>query len=430
MEILIIFLLTVLNGVLAMSEIAVVSARKARLQQQADDGNASAVTALEMAENPNRFLSTVQIGITLIGIIAGTLGGATVADDVAAFYAQVDFLEPYSGVLGAASIIALTTYLSLVVGELVPKRLGIQNPERVAMLVSPTMQRLSVLTSPLVWFLSLSTEGVLRLLGVRDSDEASITEEEIQVLMEEGLRSGVFAQIEHEVVAGVFRFDELHVSALMTPRVEITWININDDLDAVRETIAEHAYSRYPLCDGTPDKVIGILFAKDLLLHCLDNSPIELSKIARRPMFIPESLPAARALDRLRGKDDPMAIVIGEHGGTEGILTINDLVEAVMGDIDEPDVIRREDGSLLIDGLMPIEEFKAILDIKELPQEEDRVYQTLAGFIVTMLGDIPSVAEHFTWGGYSFEVLDMDGKRIDKVMVSPVSKPPQEQENG
>lgn len=417
-EIVIIFGLTVLNGLLAMSELAVVSARRARLQAEVEMGSKTARTALELSENPNRFLSTVQIGISLIGILAGAFGGATVADDLSRQLGKIDFLAPYSDVLGFGLIVLLTTYLSLVVGELVPKRLAMVNPERAASLVAPVMQVMSRLAYPLVWFLSLSTDVVLRLLGIDASETSQVSEEEINIMLGEGEEAGVFKAAERRMVEGVFRLDDLRVDALMTPRTEMLWLNIHASQDELSARIADGYHTRYPVCDGEPDQLLGIVRTKDILRLTLAGSPLALSSIVRQVVEVPYSLPASDLLEVFRGKEDHFAVVIGEHGGVDGVITMNDLVEAVMGDIDEPDYVQRDDGSWLIDGLIPIEEVKDLLDIKEMPDETD--YQTLGGFVIYKLGRVPQAADRFEWQGLRFEVIDMDGHRVDKVLVSRV----------
>lgn len=420
MELLVIFLLTVLNGMLAMSEIAVVSARRARLQQQVEDGHASARTALELAESPNRFLATVQIGITLIGILAGAFGGATVANDLADQIAHVEALRPYSQALGVLGIVLATTYLSLVVGELVPKRLGMRSPERIAMLVAPFMKRLSVIAHPLVWLLSISTDGVLRLLGVKPSDEPPVTEEEINVMIEEGLRAGVFDKAELEMVEGIFRLDDMRAEALMIPRTEMVWLDADDTADDIRAKVEQDYFSQYPVCEGDPDTVLGIVHAKDLLRRSLANEPIHLRELVQPALFVPESTPTSTILQQFKASQNSFAFIIGEHGGVEGLMTVTDVLESIVGEFTEPEAVRREDGSWLVDGAMAIEEFMDLLDIKELPHEEDNLYHTVAGFILAHLGRIPTAAEHFVWGDWHFEVVDMDGKRIDKVLVRAV----------
>jgi putative hemolysin len=417
MEIVIILILIVLNGVLAMSEIAVVSARRARLKQLVVEGSRSAHSALNLAENPNRFLSTVQIGITATGILAGAFGGATVAGDVSQRLQTVPLLAPYSEALGVGLVVLVTTYLSLVIGELVPKRLAIHSPERIAQLVAGPMQTLSLLAYPLVWFLSLSTDAVLRLLGIRPSTEPVVTEEEITVMLREGAQAGIFDTTEQEMVAGIFRLDDMRANGLMTPRTEMIWLDADDTADVIRQKIIEGDHACFPVCEGSPDHVLGIVRAKDMLRRSLIGGSLDLRTMIEPVLFIPESALAADILEAFRGESVHMAMVLGEHSGIEGLVTMHDILEAVVGDIEEPDAVRRDDGSWLIDGRMPVEEFKDKLGIRLLPDEDKNLYQTLAGFIITYQGRIPRVAEHFDWEQYTFEVVDMDGNRVDRVLV-------------
>lgn len=416
MELLIILFFTLINGILAMSEAAIISSRKARLTQHADMGHNGAKIALELSENPNRFLSTVQIGITLIGILAGAFGGATIAKDFGAQLAQIEFLRPYSDALAVFLVVLLTTYLSLIIGELVPKRIAIQNPERIAGIVAPPMRFLSRIAYPLVWFLSLSTDLMLRVLGIKDNDNNAVTEEEIQVMIGEGTLAGVFDQTEQELVVSVFRLDDISVSAIMTPRRDMAILDVHDTHDDLLNRIHTAQYARYPVSDGTSENIIGVVYASEVLLHIARKSHFNLKALSHPPVFIPESTMAIEALTIFRKHKEEFGFVIGEDGAIEGIITLNDILEVVVGDVDdEPDVVMRHDGSYLIDGAMPIEAFKDMFDIDELPTE-DR-YTTLAGFITLQLGKIPSAGDSFVWGGYRFEVMDMDGHRVDKILV-------------
>lgn len=419
MDILIVFLLALVNGVLAMSELAVVSARQARLQANLEDGKPGAGAALELAQDPNRFLSTVQIGISLIGVLAGAFGGATLADDAGQLVGRISFLEPYQNALGFTLVVIFTTYLSLVFGELVPKRLALRTPERIAMLIAPPMRLLSRVTYPLVVILSASTEAILRLLGVHDSGTPTVTEAEIQVMLNEGIKHGVFDVTEQEMISGVFRLDDLRVSALMTPRTEMIWMDMNDSLESILNIINDHDFRFYPLMDSEPDAVIGIVKMRDILRRTVSNQPFTLREIAKPPFYIPEGTTADVALNRFRRERQHMALVLGEHGGVEGLLTVDDVLEAIVGDLDTPDAIQREDGTWLIDGLMPVAEFKALFDLRDdLPDEAEGLYQTLGGFFMYQFGEIPKASDHITWSGLRFEVVDMDGRRIDKLLVS------------
>ncbi len=418
MEILIILLLTVVNGLLSMSEIAIVSARKVRLDQMARAGSSGARQALELSLSPNRFLATVQIGITLVGVLQGAFAGAALAHPVAGILARIEFLQPVSEVLGLFLVVALTTYLSLVVGELVPKRLGMQNPERIAVWVAPAMNRLSKISAPIVHLLSLSTDGLLRLIRVSDSVEPPVTDEEIYSLIDQGVKAGVFEANERSLVASVMGLDDRNVASLMTPRMEIEWIDLDAPIEESIALIGNSQHSRFPAAVGSLDTVVGIVRSKDLLDLLLKKQPVEFNNCIREPLFVPESATAAHALALFKQSGNHMALVISEYGGVEGLITLNNLVDQIIGVTDQPGATQRVDGSWLLDGLLPIDKVKSILDVKALPEEEEGHYQTLGGFVMTYLGSVPKVADQFALGGLHFEVVDMDGRRVDKVLVT------------
>lgn len=421
-EILLIFLLLVLNGVFAMSEIAVISARRTRLQQLAEEGNKSAATALELASHPDRFLSTVQIGITLIGIMAGAFGGAALAEDIVPIFDNLPFLRPYSEALAVGLVVLATTYFSLVIGELVPKRLALLQPERIASLVAPSMRRLSRLASPAVKILTISTGAVLRLLGVRSTMEQPVTEEEIKSLVAQGAKAGMIEEAERDIVESVFRLGDRQVDELMTPRTAVIWLDINDPPEIIEQEIITSNHSRFPVCDGELDEVLGVVLGKDLLVRKLQDQPLDLRPLLQRPLMVPESLPALRLLERFKQTGMHLALIIDEYGGVEGLVTINDILEAIVGDVpdlnepEEPLAVKREDGSWLIDGLIPIREFEDMLHVDTFADEGD--FLTLGGFVLDQLGRIPMAGDHFNWGQMRFEIVDMDGHRIDKVLVS------------
>jgi putative hemolysin len=421
MEILIILLLIIVNGIFAMSEIAVVSARKARLQRWASEGSAKARSALELANEPNHFLSTVQVGITLVGVLVGAFGQATIAQQLTTLLHRIPWLAPYSHLVGLGIVVLGITYLSLVVGELVPKRLGLQNAERIASEVAIPMGVLSVIAFPVVRLLSLSTDAVLWVLGARPPDEPPVTEEEIKVLIEEGAQAGVFEEAEQDMLTGVFRLNDRRVNALMTPRTEIVWLDPNDELDEIRDEITGSGFSRFPVCQESLDNVLGVAQVKDILARHMACEPIDLRSLLHQPLYVPESAPASSVLELFKETGMPLALVVNEFGGLEGLVTTNDLLEQIVGDVDldRPQVVQREDGSWLLDGMLSVDEFKELFQTGELPGEGKGRYQTLGGFVMTHLGRVPSVTDHFHWGGLRFEVVDMDGKRVDKVMVKP-----------
>ena len=422
-EILFILLLLVANGVFAMSEIAIVSSRKSRLEQRARAGNVKAQAALELANSPDRFLSTVQIGITLVGILAGAFGGATIAEQLGAQINKIPALAPYGEAIGLVTVVLAITYLSLIIGELVPKRLALNNPEGVASAVARPMRGLSRIASPVVNLLSTSTAVTLKLLRARPSAEPPVTEEEIKVLMEQGAKAGVFEKTESELIASVFRLDDRRVSALMTPRQEIVWLDADATEDAIKRKVMESNYSRFPVAKGSLDDVHGVVKAKDLLGRCLAGEQLELRALIRKPLFVPEGRSALQVLELFKRAHTHIALVIDEYGAVEGLVTMNDVLEAIVGAMPstggtEICAVKRDDGSWLLDGAMPIVEFKEIFPA--LMRGEDRGrYETLAGFVLTRLGRVPKTADHFEWHGLRFEIVDMDRNRIDKVLVTP-----------
>jgi putative hemolysin len=427
-EILIIFLLIVLNGVFALSEIAVVSSKKPRLQQRANEGDLRAKRALELAANPNLFLSTVQVGITLIGVLAGAVGGATLGDQLAPIIAQIPLLEPYATSLALFIVVLLITYLSIVLGELVPKRIGLQNPERLAASLSGLMLFISRIFKPLVWFLTKSSDIVLRLLGQKPSIESPVTEEEILVQIDQGTQAGVIEETEQDMVEGVFRMHERRVFSLMTPRSEIVWLDVKDSPQEIQKVIEESMFSRFPVCEDSLDNVLGIIKARDLLLESLHGEPLALKRNLQQIKYIPETAFASRALELFKTGAAEMLLIVDEFGSVQGILTINDILEEIVGDLEigEPQATQRQDGSWLLDGMLSIEDFKEIFNIRRIPDEDE--YETLGGFIMTSLGRVPKPADRFEWTVYRFEVMDMDGNRVDKVLVTviPPTTPPEQ----
>ena len=422
-EITFILVLVLLNGVFAMSELAVVSSRRARLQEHANQGSTGARVALELSEQPDQFLSTVQVGITLVGVLAGAFGGATLASLLSEQFAQVSFLAPQRDALAFGVVVALITYLSLIFGELVPKRIALRNPERIAALIAPAMRTLSKLAYPVVRFLSLSTQLVARLLGVEEDESQPVTEEEIRIMLDEGTQAGVFEADEQDMVESIFTLNDRPISVLMTPHTEVVWLDIDDTLAEVRQKLTGSEHSCLLVCEGGLDKIRGVVHAQKLLTVCLAGEPLGLTDHMRKPIFVPENAPASRAVELLRQSEDHMIFAVGEHGGVEGIVTDHDVLEAIVGDIpslgeiDDPDVVYRADGSMLIDGMTPMDEIQTLLDLEALPEETGKSYNTLAGFIMALLGHIPITGEIACWEQFRFEVVDMDERRIDKVLV-------------
>lgn len=426
LELTILLLLILGNGLLAMAEIAIISARKVRLQRSAEQGDDSARRALELADEPADFLSAVQVGITLVGVLAGAFGGATLAETLAGWLATFPRLAPYSEAIAVGVVVVAITYTTLILGELAPKRLALNNPERIASLVARPMQTLARLTSPVVGFLSGSTNLVLKVFGLRPADNPLITEEEIKVLIQQGTQAGIFEEAEQELVSAVFRLSGRRVDALMTPRTEVVWLDLDDPEEQIRAKLLENNFSRYPVARGDLDHVLGVLQARDLLASSLEGQGLALEAAMSAPLFVPDSMPAMQVLDLFKTKQSHIALVIDEYGGFQGLVTAFDLLEAIVGALPEPgvleeaEVLARPDGSWLVDGMMDIDDFTEQFDIALLPGEERGYYQTLGGFMMTYLGHIPRTGEGFEWGGWRFEVVDMDGRRVDKVMLVPL----------
>ena len=423
-EISILIFLILLNGVFALSELAIVSSRRERLQMLVDEGNKGASIALAMAQEPTALLSTVQVGITLIGILAGAFGGASLSDELSLLIAPIPVIGAYARTISLAIVVGTITYFSVVLGELVPKRLALRDPERIAAMVARPMSLLSQIARPLVRLLTLSTAFFLRVLGVRETvSESTVSEEEIKVLIEQGALAGVFEEAERDMVESIFRFGDRQLRSIMTPRTEIVWLDINDSEEIVRETVSQSHHSRFPVCDDSIDRVLGIVEAKDLLSNSWSDEPFDLHAVMRAPVFLPETMQALRALEKFKQTGNQSALLVDEFGGIEGMVTLIDMMEAIVGDIPtleeiaEPPVVRREDGSLLVEGYLDVEDLKELLDVDGLPDEED--YQTLGGFVVLRLGRLPRVGDIVEWLDYRFEIVDMDGNRVDKVLIMP-----------
>ncbi len=418
LDTLILLFLFIANGLFAMSEISVVSSRKIRLQQLADEGNTQAKAALKLAENPNQFLASVQIGITLVGIFAGAYGSATFAEPLAKVLAKVSWLEPYNRPLSVFLVVLVITYLSLVIGELVPKRIGLNNPERIAMMIAGPMGVLSKITTPFVRLLGLSTELILRLLRIRKPNEPPVSDEEITGLMAQGAEAGVFEEAEQEIVENILWLSDRTVISLMRPRRDIIWLDVNSSLKEIQSTLLEHKHSRFVVGDATLDKVLGFVDVRRLLPAFLANQKLSLKDFLENPLYFPETTPALTVLGRFKETGIHFGLVVDEYGSIEGLVTLSDVLEDLVAISDqEPQSIQREDGSWLLDGLLDIDDFKDQIKRDELPSEEENDFRTLAGFIITHLGHIPKIGDTFETMGYKFEILDMDSNRIDKVLL-------------
>lgn len=416
----VLFFLILLNGVLALAEAALMSARKARLQGLADDGDKAAQIALELANEPMAFLSTVQIGITLVGILAGAFGEATLAGQLATLLERAPLLAPYSRALSLVIVVIIVAYVSLVLGELAPKRLALYNPERLASLVAPPMRVLSRWASPAVRFLSFSASLVLRLFGVTDIKDAPVTEDELKVLIAQGTAAGVFDAAEQNIMRRTLRLGDRTAATLMTPRPDIVWLDLDDDPAEVWRKITTTTFTRFPVARGALDAIAGVVRARDLLTSAGRGDSLSLESVLQPPLLVPESTPALRVLEILKRARSQMALILDEYGGVSGLVTLEDILQAIVGDISDEaqptEAVRRLDGSWLLDGALPVDEMQELLDLDDLPGAGD--YLTVAGFIMRQLGHIPSAGDRFTWENCEFEVVDMDGRRVDKVLVS------------
>jgi putative hemolysin len=428
-EVLVILLLLLVNGVFAMSELAIVRARRVLLERRAEEGDARARAALELTKEPTKFLSSVQVGITLVGVFSGAFGGATIAEVLADRFSRVPALQGYADALGLTIVVIAIAYLSLIIGELVPKRIALAWPERVAALAARPVGLVATIFRPLVTLLTASTNFVLRVLRVPASAGPTVTEEEIRALVEEGAETGVVQPAEHEIVERAFRLGDLTVASVMTPRPEMEWIDIQDPPAVIRSELAAARLPQYVVCQGSIEKVLGVVHVQDLVAKAIGGTPIDipadLRAMLHKPLFVPDAMPVFRLLEEFRRAREQVAIVLDEYGGVEGLATLDHILETLVGEYaeyagrDEPSITRRDDGTWLVDGVVPLEELELRLGLHPLPAEERRGFRTVAGFIITRLGHVPKPGESVEWSGVRFEVVDMDGRRIDKVLVVP-----------
>lgn len=425
-DLIIILLLIVINGIFALSEIAVVSARRSRLQQRAQEGNRGSRVALELISEPTRFFSTIQTGITLVGILTGAFGGVTVAGYLSETLVKIPAIEAYAYPISLGIVVLTITYLTLVLGELLPKRIALSSAEEIASLMARPMLFFSKLLSPVVYILSVSTNLLARILGIRPTKELPITAEEITILLEQGESAGVFEPTEQDIVESALRLDDVRVSALVTPRMDITWLDIDESSETVLTTIANSPHSAFPVAYENLDNVAGIVRGRDVLIRKAMGQPAELITLMKPPIFVPESQSALEMLETFKHSSQHMAMVIDEFGGLMGLVTLTDVIEALVGEIhspglpEEPEVVKLAGGAWLLDGGLPLHEFMEILDMRELPEEAERGYDTLGGFVMDMLGRIPVRGDSFEHGHFRFEVMAMEGKRVGKVQVTPL----------
>lgn len=422
-QVFVIVLLVIANGVFAMSEMAIVSARRVRLRQRADKGDAGARAALRLAEEPNRFLSTVQVGITLIGTLAGTLGGVTLAEELAVELARIPGLAPYSESISLTLVVVVITYLSLVLGELVPKRLALGNAEAIAAWVARPMGLLARVAAPVVFLLSRSSDFIVRVIGVRPSDSPPVTVDEVRVMMAQGARAGIFDPEEEGIVDNLFRLGDRRISAIITPRTELTVLDLELSDEANWRRILESEHHYYPVVRGDLNNVEGLVTVRALWVQMIAGQAPDLAAAVQEPLFIPESAPAFKALELLRESQVRAALVLDEMGGIMGIVTASDLLASLVGEGVEiggpsnPRITQQEDGIWLVDGLLPVDEFEDFFNV-DISPEETHEYQTLGGFVMDRLDHIPVVGDSFPWKGLCFSVLRMDKLRVDRVLVT------------
>jgi len=426
-EILLIFFLIIVNGLLALSELALISARKTRLEQLAKEGDSRARIALKLVNSPESFLSTIQIGITFVSILAGAFGGATIAELLTRYFTTFPVLAPYGETISVAIVVVCITYLSLIMGELIPKRIALNNPENIARFVAPTIDRLSRLAYPLVVLLSGSTKFLLRIFRFRESAEQTVTEEEIKLLIDKGTQAGTFQEFEQDTIERVFRLADRRVAILMTPSADIVWLNLNESEEETKRKIAQNKYSAYPVARDTLDDIIGVIRGKELLSLAMEEKPFDLKKICRTPLFVLETTPAVKVMELFKKSKMHIAFVVDEYGTIQGLVTFGDILRSVFEDVEdtvegEREIVKREDGSLLISGSLPLDEFIDYMEIVSPSVEEQAGMNTVGGFVMAKLGAVPSEGQYFVWKGLRFEVVDMDGRRVDKILVSRISE--------
>ena len=426
LQIAILLFLVLLNAVFTMAEMALVAARKARLQNLAERGNEGARIALELKRDPSRFLSTMQIGITVVAILAGSFGGATLGETLGDYLETIPgFIGRYAHAIAMGGVVIAISYVSLIVGELVPKRIALSRPELIAVKMARLMRIFSTIMGPAAWLLSATSDVVLRLLPLRHGDQSPVTEDEINLMLREGAAAGHFHHGETAIAQMALRLGDRRISAVMTPRPKVEWLNLADSDEDNKKKIVASQNSRFPVIDGDPNAVAGIIQVKDLLEAQLQGKPVDLRALLRPPLYLPNTVTALRALEMLKKSGEPMALVVDEYGDFEGVVTLTDIMEALVGDIatpgeeENPPVVTRDDGSWLIDGMVPVDEVKDVIGLKHLPGEETGDFQTLGGFIMAQVNRVPRVADHFIVEGFRFEVVDMDGRRVDRVLIVP-----------
>lgn len=423
LELAIIVLLLLINGIFAMSEMAVVSARRTRLQHRAEGGDAGARAALDLAANPTNFLSTVQVGITLVGVLAGAFGGAGISQELAESLRDVRWVGSHAEPIAFGLVVSAITYLSLIVGELVPKQIALGHPERIASFVSRPMRALARIGRPLVLLLTASTNLVFRVFGIRASADRSVTEQDVRALLEQGAEVGVVTSVEHTIMENTFRLGERRVSTVMTPRLDVRWVDIGAGADELRSRLADARWSPYLVCDGDIEHVVGLAYAEDLLELCLAGQPLDLGAVLREPHYVPSNMPVLQMLETFRSTRRHAAIVLDEFGGVAGLATVDDIIEGLVGALPEPDdatspeIARQPDGSWLVDGAAAIADVGAVLDLDLPAGAKSREFDTAGGLMMTVLGRLPRSGDAVTYAGARFTVERMDGRRVALVRV-------------
>jgi len=430
--VLVLGLLILLNGVFAMSELAMMTARKSRLQRQAERGSRGAAMALKLANEPTRFLSTVQVGITLIGILSGAFAEVAVADEIEAWIARSPTLQPYSNAMALILVVVLITYFSLVFGELVPKRTALAHPEAVATVIAQPLNLIAAVAALPVRLLSGSTELIIRILGIKPRAGDEVSEEDVSALVARAASTGVFTRQEHALFQRTMQVGDLTVRDLMVPRTQVVWIDEHTTMDELQVLIGTSPYSHFPVCKGSLDHMIGVVHLKDLITYgILAGRDFKLGVVAKPPLFAPETKPALRMLDEFKRTKTHIAFVVDEYGGTLGLLTLNDVLSALIGDIGrrgeepKPKAVQRDDGSWLMDGLLPLREARIVLALTFDSPDDEPSAHTMAGLVLGLLGHVPEVGESVTWNGWRLEVIDMDGSRIDQILVSKAQPEPE-----
>lgn len=423
MEVMILVGLILLNGIFAMSEIAIVTARKSRLKNMALSGSSSARAALQLAEDPTQFLSTIQIGITTIGILNGIFGESVLAEPFSIWMQTYGMAEDVASVLSTVLVVLVVTYVSIVVGELVPKRIGQISAERIACIIARPMAVLAVVAKPFVWLLSGSTHTIMKVLGFHHLMAGTVTHEDIQAILQEGSSAGIIEHNEHTIVKNVFRLDDRNISSLMVPRSDIIYLDASQPLEHNLKIVMQSPHSRFPVCRNNVEDIVGIVSAKQLLAQSVAGKVIQIAALAKPCSFVPDSLSGLELLEHFRSTGARMVFVVDEYGDLKGMVTQQDMMDALAGEFvhdgyDDPMIIRREDGSLLLDGLLPVIDLKDTLDIRQLPDEHEGRYQTLNGLLMYELGRIPQTTDVIVIDGWRLEIVDMDGKRVDKVLAN------------